>query len=223
MQIDNGKVEARVNAEYYEEDNTIRDQLHETLNDRFLAVEFLTHKPYELSMPGVHKRYPDGHKDLFVTVRDAVSVTDATPIDLTIIDEDGNIKADTRRERIEKKRIVTELITKYRQKNPVVASLINSYDAAVRDPDNELIHLYEIREALNEELGGNKSACEILGVSKKEWSDFGYLANNAPLKQGRHRGANVGDLRDATNKELREARAFCTKLILGYLEYLESQ
>ena len=79
-----------------------------------------------------------------------------------------------------------------------------------------------VREALNKKLG-RKVVCEVCGVSEPEWSDFGDLANNPHIKQGRHRGASLGDLRDATNEELKQARTFSRKLILGYLEYLDGQ
>lgn len=220
MQIDNGKVEARVDAEYYEQDNTILDQLYETLSDRFLAEQFLSHKHYELSIPGVYRLHPDGHKDLSRIIRDTVGVTDT--IDITLTDENGNITADTRRDRIEKQRLVVELIAKYRQDNPIVASLLNSYHSAVRNPENELVYLYEVRDALNEKFkkDGVLSICDI---SPEDWSDFGNLANSPRIRQGRHRGKGFGFLRDATNQELQQARAFSRKLILGYLEYLDGQ
>jgi len=48
------------------------------------------------------------------------------------------------------------------------------------------------------------------------------LANDEPLKQGRHRGRNLEILRDATEDELVEARNFTRELIGKYLDYLEN-
>ena len=42
-----------------------------------------------------------------------------------------------------------------------------------------------------------------------------------PLRQGRHRGNNVGVLRDATEGELVEARDYVRVMIEAYLQYLE--
>ena len=89
------------------------------------------------------------------------------------------------------------------------------------DPDNELVHLYEIRDALQDKFGGKNPACYELGLNLVDWGRLGDLANNR--KQGRHRGQQVGALHDATNEELNEARTIARKMILGYLEFLENQ
>ena len=221
LKIDNGKVEAKVKAEFYDDDHKIRGELHEFLNDRFLGVQLTTHKPYELSKPGVYKLYPDGRRDLFVFAESAIMVFSVGEVDLIVTDKEGQVVADSRRERIEKKKTVADLAEKYRSIDTVSASILDSYHKAVIDPSNELVHLYEIRDALVDKFGGESKTIKILDISKTEWRRFGYLANEAPLKQGRHRGKNVGLLRDATHAELNEAREFSLKLVIAYFEYLE--
>jgi hypothetical protein len=46
----------------------------------------------------------------------------------------------------------SDLVEKYRKNNSTVSSLVKSYQASVNDPDNELVHLYEIRDALSEKF-----------------------------------------------------------------------
>jgi pimeloyl-ACP methyl ester carboxylesterase len=92
-----------------------------------------------------------------------------------------------------------------------------SFNALGKDPDNELVHLYEIRDALTERLPDARTK---LGITRSEWSRFGQLANDEPLRQGRHRGTNVGNLRDATEGELQEARRIARKMIEAYLGLL---
>jgi len=222
MTIGNGKVEAKVNDVIYEENPEMRNQLHEALNDRFLVIQFLTHNPYELSKSSVCKIHLDGHKDLFVFAETGRIEIRADNVDLVVRDKDGNIVGDTRRERIDKKRTIAELEEKHRT-NPILKAILNSYNMAVIEPDNELVHLYEIRDALAKELGGEDNTKNILGISNTDWGDFGLLANNLPVKQGRHRGKHVGALRDATHEELINAREFSQKLILSFLDYLENQ
>ena len=98
-------------------------------------------------------------------------------------------------------------------------SLLNSYAAAVKDPDNELVHLYELREAVVAKFGGEGAARRALGVSSANWSRHGRLANDEPLKQGRHRGKKVGNLRDATEGELNEARSIARLVVKSYLTW----
>lgn len=92
--------------------------------------------------------------------------------------------------------------------------------ASVKDPDNELVHLYEIGDALAKKFGDAVRA--KLGITRAQWSRFGRLANNEPLRQGRHRGKNAGNLRDATEGELQEARGIARTMIEAYLQFLEN-
>lgn len=91
----------------------------------------------------------------------------------------------------------------------------------MNDPDDELGHLYEIRDALSRKFGGSdERARSTLGISLKKWSNFGKLCNHEPLKQGRHRGEHE-TLRDATDAELSEARGTAKAMIEAYLKYLD--
>ena len=89
------------------------------------------------------------------------------------------------------------------------------------DPDDELVHLYEIRDALSTKFGSEKAARNALKISYDNWSRFGQLCNDEPLRQGRHRGKKY-EARDATNAELSEARRIAQAMIEGYLRYLDS-
>ena len=84
--------------------------------------------------------------------------------------------------------------------------MLKSYQASAKDPDNELVHLYEIRDALVKKFGDSGALRTKLGITRNEWSRFAQLANVEPLRQGRHRGTKAGNLRDATEGELQEAR-----------------
>lgn len=223
MIIDHGKVEAKIKPEFYDKKHKMRDVLQDALNDRFLGVQVLTHKPYELSKASMYRLHPDGRKDITIFPEPGIIRVVSGTVDFVVKDKDGNIKSNSRKDRIEKKKEIADLAEKYRAKDPIVASLLNSYKSAVNDPDNELAHLYEIRETLSTKFGGEAQTRGTLGVSSSQWSRLGLLANNEPLKQGRHRGKSAGALRDATEGELKEARAIARTLIEAYLDYLEKQ
>lgn len=223
MTIDNGKVEARIDPDTYDKKNNMRDELHVALNDRFLCALLLTHKPYNLSKSDMYRLHPDGSKDIIVFPEPCVLKINTNAPDIVIKDKDGNVISDTRKERIEKKMKIADLVEKYRSKDKLVASLLKSYEAAVNDPDNELVHLYEIREALLTRFGKEATAKTEMVISGKKWSRFGDLANKRPVKQGRHRGKSAGELRDATEDELNEARSFAVSLFEGYLKNLEKE
>jgi hypothetical protein len=222
MTIANGTVEARIRPEIYDRDKSMRDRLHSTLDNRFLGVQLLSHKPYELSKASMYRLHPDGRKDITIFPEDCVSILSMGEPDIIVKDKDGNVISDSRKERLQKKRELAELVEKYRQKDSFVASLLNSYNEAVNDPDNELVHLYEIRDAIAKKFGGESAARSALGITGAQWSRLGKLANDEPLKQGRHRGKSPGVLRDATERELKEARGIASNLVEAYLDYLES-
>jgi hypothetical protein len=222
MTIGSGTVETRIRHEMYDKDQSMRDRLHSMLNDRFLAVQLLSHKPYELSKSSMYRLHPDGRKDITIFPESCVMTMTMGEADIILTDKDGNIISNSKKERIQKKRELADLVEKYRGKDPFLASLLNSYNEAVNDHDNELVHLYEIRDAIAEKFGGEPGARSTLGIAGTQWSRLGKLANDDPLKQGRHRGKNPGILRDATEGELKEARGIARNLVEAYLDYLES-
>jgi len=218
--IGSGTIEAQIRPEVYDEDQSMRNRLHSTLNDRFLAVQLLSHKPYELSEASLYRLHEDGRKDNTIFANPGV-MTVEVEADFILIDKDGNITRDSKKERIQKKRELADLVEKYRTKDSLLVSLLNSYSKAVNDPGNELVYLYEIRDAIAKKYGGESGAKNTLGISGTQWSRLGNLANDYPLKQGRHRGKNQGTLRNATEAELKEARDIARNLIEAYLNYLE--
>ena len=99
--------------------------------------------------------------------------------------------------------------------------MLQSYSWAVSFPDDELVYLYEIRDAATEPYGKQVAARNALGISKTDWDKLGSLANNEPLRQGRHRGSQTADLRNATEDELEEARRIAREIISGLAKTLD--
>ena len=220
MTIENGKVVAKIKPPVFETNPTMRDDLTNSLNDRFLGVQLLTHKPYQLSKASMYRLHPDGRRDITVFAEPCVVKATVTA-EIIITDKDGNVIIDSKRDRITKKKQLSDLSEKYRKSDPTVASVFNSYKMAVNEPNNELVHLYEIRDALSKRFGGESAARHALSISPQEWSRLGLLANHEPLKQGRHRGKNIGVLRDATESELIEARHIARAFVEAYILYLD--
>ena len=137
LRIENGKAEARVDPRAYDADTNYRLAFHEALNDRFLAVQVLTHRPYNLPQPSMFRLYTDGRKDVTLFAEPGHFKITGGSVDFLVKDKDGNVLADTRTDRIEKKEHFANLAEKYRDTDRVLGGLLNSYAAAVKDPDNE--------------------------------------------------------------------------------------
>lgn len=114
------------------------------------------------------------------------------------------------------------IIEKHFGVDATLDQMLKSYQKSVNDPDDELVHLYEIRDCLSKKFGSKKNAISNLRINEKEWDEIGKIANNLPLNQGRHRGKFVGNLRNAENAELEKARKSIVCLIEKYLDYLET-
>jgi len=221
MVINDGKVEARINPMAYDREHKMRDKLHNVLNDYFLGVQLFTHKPYELSESSMHRSYADGHREITLFVKSVEEISIVGSVDFILRDKGGNVLSDSRRDRIEKKKALAVLVEKYRKQDEFVDSMLSFYEASIHDPKNELVHLYDIWESLVNRFGDEKSVKTALAISDSDRRTLGILANDAPLRQGRHRGKKVGELRDATTTELEEARGVARKVIEAYLYYLE--
>jgi hypothetical protein len=61
---------------------------------------------------------------------------------------------------------------------------LTSYASAVSDPRNELVHLYDVRDALSTHFRGEQNARAALNIPQSEWRRLGVLANVEPIEQG---------------------------------------
>jgi hypothetical protein len=223
--IADGKVEARFDASVYDQDPSIREPLHNTVVSLFRGAQLVNQKPYQLSPnPTIIRLASDGSRGVSVEVAWTAGIVlgcaVGCAVDIQVLDKDGKVVRDSRQERIAKRNGLADLAERH-AKDPVALNLLKSFDTAMNDPPNELIHLYEIRDALKTKFGGDGTTPAALSISRRKWSRFGKLADDEPLKQGRHRGIHASALRDATNSELNEARDIARGMIEAYLQYLE--
>ncbi len=221
IHVASGKAEVRVPADLYPPDHCLRNQLHMELDAIFLAAQVLSHKPYDLSKPGLSKLHPDGRKNSWVFPESCTMAINGGCADFVYKDAAGNVVRNTKEERIQRRNGFIQLAARHLN-NALALVLLRSYSAAVNDPRNELVHLYEIRDALSRQFGGEAAARSAVNITKAEWSRLGQLANNEPIIQGRHRGKSLGSLREATAAELSEAREIAYKMIESYVCHLEN-
>lgn len=212
-----GTAKAVKSADACAPDHTMQDDLQAGVETSFRSVMVGRHKTYELSMPSLTRVHSNGRRDVTVsgTVRSVVVV--APTADVVVRDSAGNVVRDTKRERIDHERMRLEAAMRGAT-DPFFKKLQDSYAAAVDDPANELVHLYEILDALKKHFHGEHKARRELQLTERQWEPLGRLACGEPIRQGRHRGAHINhQLRDATYEELTEARAIARGLIEAYM------
>jgi hypothetical protein len=219
MKIVDGKAEASINSAVYDANPSMSDALHHVLKAHFIGVQLVRYKGYILSSPAKTIIHPDGSRIVFL--EGTISSVSSMSADVQTI-RGGKVVSDSKQDRIEEQRLFTELVSKY-PNDKLLASLLRSYNAAVDNPNKELVHLYDIRGALSTKFGNDTNARDTLNISRDDWSDLGRLCNPEPLRQGRHEGEHYENLRDATGAELSKVRRIAKAMIKAYLLYLEEQ
>lgn len=220
--IHEGKAIVSLSDALYDQDQSIKNRIFEELDGIFLGSQVINRKTYELSRESIDCRInEDGKRDITINVPCAHFSITAYPADIEITDASGKIIKSTKQERINSINNFANRVWQHFIHNPTLKRILVSHRNASSDPKNELIHLYEIRDALVREFGKERKTRKNLGIDKKKWSRFGQLANDLPLKEGRHRGNADEALRNASKEELNEARAFAKKIIESYLDYLD--
>lgn len=215
IQIKTGDVKA------FLQNRTILDDLHKKLEVFFKTASIITKKEYQLSKFNVEKVLKDGRrvKELS-TIIEAVLVTEDVHIQIT--DQTGKIVGDSKASELDEISKYTELCLKIYDANPLVKHLIDFYMESINKTDRVLSALYDLYDALIKEFGDRKKINNNLGVSIKKQNRLRIITNDPLLKQGRHSGKNTSQLRDATNKEINEARDIAKALLLNYLLFLDN-
>lgn len=175
---------------------------------------------YTTSGPSVMRIHENGKRD-YVVLPDSVTVFWGKPgFDFIVHDQQGKMIFDSATDRKSKKMALTSVALKIQETNPIVKFALSAFNSSIEQPENELIHLYEIRDAAKRYFGNSELAKSGLPICNKLWSRFGHLTSNAPLKQGRHRGFRYEDLRDATEKELEEVRTIARAILQRLFEHI---
>lgn len=219
--IEWGFVQCRIPVDVESEDYWLRQrtEAHQQLDALFLAAQTLSSHQCKLLKPAVSRIRESGGTDLYAfPLTAAIRVVERRP-DVILKGADGVVVTDTKRQRIDHRNKLA-LLAAAHITDPVANSILRSFSASVNDSANELVHLYEIREAVTEAFGSEQQAMNKLGITPLQRRRFRDLTNDEPLVQGRHRGRHPGTLRDATVEELEEARDIARQMIESYLHSL---
>jgi hypothetical protein len=191
LSIDDGKAEARIHATAL--DPSLSDKLCTFIDACLRAQQVLLHMKFELTGPTTEWLDEAGQ-----VLRREVGLT-GLPATIFIGTPEHLRFADQSRFR--------ELSARDGA-DETLQVMLRAYGAAVRDPADEFIHLYEIRDALKKLFGGERDAIAALGgLTRTSCKTLRVFANVEPVREGRHRGIWGLSLRDATQAELSSARA----------------
>lgn len=215
--IENGRATGHFDGRHYADGREFRENVHASLQQIFAAQQVQVHEAFVLNSPGMVLRHADGRESVALFAEPLVlTVTLGTP-DLVVRDASGKIVSDTKANRLRRQERFREKVVCLVPGDISLKRMLQSFQNAVADRDNLLIHLFEIRETLEVAFGGARQARDATKVSAAEWSKFGRIANDEPLFEGRHRG-RCATLRPATKEEVKWTLNFGQRLIEGYVE-----
>ncbi len=143
IEIASGSIVARMTSTFFDSREDVRDSLTRELKDYFLGAQAIRRQPFELQGGAIVRICPDGRRDTTIVIQSAVMKMTAGNLDLAYTDPDG-VFHDTRRERIDATNDLGKLAARYAVSDNTAQKILDSFDASVRDPDNELVHLYEV-------------------------------------------------------------------------------
>jgi hypothetical protein len=213
--VDGGRALAALNTPTASVPEGLEQRVKVTLDCIFLVRQLQLHRKYTLHGPRTYQ-HSDGRKNVSIRVGSAAVLVLGGQADVVVKDAAGNVVHDSRAERISRHKALLDSVTPKVGRSPALRSLLESYSRSVSDPDDELVHLYEIRDRLSAHYGGEQFARNALRITKNDWQRLGVLANVEPLAQGRHRGKHRGKQRTATEAELREVRDLVRSWILSF-------
>ena len=221
VDIADGRILAKMNADFFDANIGLRDLLTQELNNYFRGALPIRRRAFEIHAGSINRIWPDGRRDTTLEVQPGFHTITGMNVDLIHTSANGKVIHDSRRSRIEATKTLAELASRYAPADPTVGRILDSFDAAVRYPGSVFVYLYEIWEALQTKFRGDKKARRALSIQKKTRSRLTNFANKEPLNQGRHRGKFAGKLRNATADELNEAWTIARDMFEKYLSYLD--
>ncbi len=217
LALDAGRAVAALCAPLNPVPPDVVDRIKADVEGVLLLRQLQVHRKYSLEGARICQ-YSEGHKNVSIEIGCGDLAVGKCQADVLVKDAADNVMRDSRAERISEHHSSLAVLAPKVIRSTILRSLLESYSRSISDPNDELVHLYEIRDALCKHFGGEKSTCAALGISASEWSRMGALANAAPVEQGRHRGQHPEGRRAATDSELDDARQLAVRWIMAFAD-----
>jgi hypothetical protein len=211
------------------------ERIRRDLESLLLARCLLIDRPYSINKhPTIHQHTTTGIDVRNMIEGGKITITGGS-VDIVISDHvDVSMRDDVLVREMETDRVLIDTAATRRQSHatwmrthaPLIADsdalhyMCSSYQRSLEDSSNALVHLGEIKDTLQKELGGEHAAKRTL--PNNAWATLGRLANDEPLLEGRHRGKHYEILRPATTVELQSARQAAKDLISAFEKSLVS-
>ena len=178
------------------------------------ARRILVRRPYSLDSPAVVISHPDGTQHYRVYSEARFVEVSSVGVDFVLRNIFRRVIHDSKAERSARESRELEDITRTAVVSSTLRQMLRSYSNALDEPQNALIHLYEVQDAAKKHYG--RDAQSRLGIDEGGWKLLGRLANDEPLHEGRHRGRKADSLRHATRDEISAAQHVALSILKAF-------
>jgi hypothetical protein len=165
VRVGRGSVATSIDGDQY----TLRPRLHEEMGEEirslFYGAQLVSRVPFSIKSPSRVHVDASGGQNIIVPLLGNEAKFFGGAVDVRQEAPDGTVLVDTRRDRFEKKLRLALLARKHRHSDATLRSMLRSLDGAVNDPADELLHLYEIKDAVCHEFAGRPHAIAALGFA----------------------------------------------------------
>lgn len=217
--IADGTVKGEFHGKHFDEGREFLDKIDASVRVIFQARQVQVHQEFHLAKAGMAREHADGRREVTVSARGIQAATSVGRGEIVQKNADGEVIYDSKAERLRKQQVFRDNVAVLTPEDLVLKRMLQSFGNALADKENLLIHLFEVREALESQYPGRGSGLEVqknLPKIKGGWGDFGNLANDKPILEGRHRGLH-DELRPATVEEVDSALDYAQRLIEEYV------
>ncbi|WP_310638556.1 hypothetical protein [Delftia acidovorans] len=97
------------------------------------------------------------------------------------------------------------------------------FNLAVGKDEHAISHLFGVRDAVLGKFSREEVARKALGITKKDWNEFGKAFNDDAVIGGRHNGMHPAPLKPMTHEVRTQSVRFAKNLLLAFDRYLDNQ
>ncbi len=129
----------------------VEERIRVVLESILLVRQIQVHRKYSLEGPRTYQ-YSEGRKNISIRLGSVMEIESAGHIDFIKTDAAGNVIRDSKAERLDEHNFMMDSVVPKLVNSAILRSLFESYSRSITDPNNELVYLYEIRDALIKHL-----------------------------------------------------------------------
>lgn len=214
----NGRAKAEFDECDYRADSDLAGKLLHTLQARIAPIERRKHQAAEFStFPTLTVTHPDGASEVYLEGHASVRISDHLVIQII---RNGVVIVDSAQEQADEEARQGEILECHAD-DALLSQILASHKNALKDRNNEFVHLYEILDALEKKFGRFYRVADSLAFDVSRLKAF-QAACNTPTTASRHRGSASGPLRRPTQGEYETARSVAWDLVMAYATFLDS-